>query len=86
MKTYIITAIFLLTLPFGYAQFQPTNGNPNQHPECGFNYSCFHEKSEIDQQLEREEQQEEESFEEFEIENKRIEELKKNAEQPGLNQ
>lgn len=90
MKTYRIYAAFafltLTALP-AHGQFQP--GEPIQpHQECGFDYECFQQKSAEEDALKKyeiERQEEVEAVEEVEPENKRIEELKRNAEQPGLN-
>lgn len=89
MKTYRIYAAFaLLTLTAlpASGQFQP--GEPLQpHQECGFDYECFKQKSAEEDALRVNEieRQEVEEVKEVEPENKRIEELKRNAEQPGLN-
>lgn len=89
MKIYRIFAafIFLSALPV-FAQFQPGD-TIQQYPECRDNSDCFFEKKTGNKMMNSDEiERQEEDFEEFEdadTENKRVEELKKNAEQPGLN-
>ena len=85
MKKYIITALFILTPLAGSTRFQPGDEKAVPFPECGSDYNCYYQKLGEEEKLEIEKQEEEQELREFEIQNRRVEELKENAEQPGLN-
>lgn len=64
------------------------NGKVPVDPACNYEYSCFHQYTEKDENLMiREEQEEEvEPATKVKIHNKKIKEVIENSEQPGLNQ
>lgn len=77
MKAYRILPVILLV-----TAFQPED-NLGRYPKCGIENDCYYQKPVEDPLLI--ERQEEESFEDIEVNNKKLEEAKRNAEQPGLN-
>jgi hypothetical protein len=83
MKTYRILAAFffliMAALPVS-GQFRPAEGL-TPYPECGFDYECFQQKENQKKALQSNEIERQEE----EIPNKRIQEIKENAERPELN-
>lgn len=71
MKTYRILPFLLLV-----TAFQPQDYNP--YPKCGMDNDCYYQRP-MDPEIERQEEEIDDS------ENDKLEELKRNAEQPGLN-
>lgn len=76
MKKYIITALLVLIPLSGSSQFQPGDESTVPFPECGSDYNCYYQKLEEEEKVEIEKQEEQEDLKEFEIQNRRVEELK----------
>lgn len=71
MKTYrILPALLLVTA------FQPQDYST--YPKCGVDNDCYYQRP-LEPEIERQEEEVEEN------QNKRLQELKRNAEQPGIN-